>query len=197
MKFKHIKRRVEEIMQTTKDQEEVRKLMEEFKRETEKEDNEFKLSQISVAAPDVETNFLDEKKSFILQEGDKNAMKEYYENVVLTRPIMLKEKPKQLSYDFDFEVDIENYNPWDEYSKIYKDLLIRGRSYYILKSMPEWYFLQIGRPQSYDDETFYKYSLGRYNYRDSIFNILSQERYFQERYTKEGKYRNKSQAIRI
>ncbi len=184
-------------MNTTQDQEQAQKVIDEFRQQIEKEDKEFNMSRITVAAPDVEHNFLDENKSLIFQEGDKNALKEYYENIILTRPKMLKEKSKEFSYDFDFEVDAENYNPWDEYKKIYKDLLTKGRSYYILKSMPEWYFLQIGRPYSYDDESKYKYNPGRYNYRDSIFNILAQERYFEERYTKEGKYRNKSQAIRI
>lgn len=110
---------------------------------------------------------------------------------------MIKEQKFDLPYDWDFEVDVENYDPWTEYKLIYKDLLKKGRAHFIIKSIPEWKFLQIGRPNSQEDNSFNSINPLRYNYRDSIFNIINQDRYFQERMTKAGTYKGKSQAVRI
>jgi hypothetical protein len=110
---------------------------------------------------------------------------------------MIKEKTEDTVYDYDFEVDTANYDPWAEYKMIYKDILKKGRAYYIIKSIPEWRFLQISENNSFKDETSNINNHFRYNNRDSIFNILTIDRYFHERKTKEGLYKGKSQAIRI
>ncbi len=192
-----MKKKVTDFLATTKDPEQAQRAIDEFNAEVKKDDMNYLLSNIKVAAPDVEPNFLDNNKALLLFENDKNALREYYENVIAQRPKMIKEKSSELPYEFDFEVDMDNYDPWTEYKLIYKDLLAKGRAYYILKSIPDWKFLQIGRPVSHEDESRYRYHQARYNYRDSIFNIISQERYFEERITKDGKYKGKSQSIRI
>ncbi len=124
-------------------------------------------------------------------------MKAYYTEIVQTKPNMLKEQSEVFDYDFDFDVDLNNYDPWKEYKLIYKDLFKRGRAYYILKSIPEWRFLQIGRVKSAEDVTVSQYNPKRYNNRDSIFTILAVDKYFHERERKEGIGKGKSQAIRI
>ena len=48
-----------------------------------------------------------------------------------------------------------------------------------------------------DDEINHPINPKRYNNRDSIFTILTIDRYFTERITKQGLYKGKSQAIRI
>jgi hypothetical protein len=155
------------------------------------------IKNVQVAAPDREKNAMDNKKYLILFESDKKALEEYFETVVKTRPEMVKEEKPEFAYDDDFEVDVNEYDPWHEYKLIYKDIFKRGRAYYIIKSIPEWRFLQIGEPQGEKDTINSEINPKRYNNRDSIFNILTIDRYFQERRTKEGLYKARSQAIRI
>ncbi len=162
-----------------------------------REELEHVLSNVNLAAPDIHLNALDDKEFLILFDGDKKALKEYYESIIKTRPEMVKESKLEFPYDDDFEVDLNNYDPWQEYKLIYKDLFKKGRAYYIIKSIPEWRFLQIGEPQGEEDKITHEINPKRYNNRDSIFNILTIDRYFQERGTRQGLYRGKSQAIRI
>ena len=58
---------------------------------------------------------------------------------------MLKET-KEEEHDFDFEINETQYDPWEEYKLTYKDLLLKGRKYYIIQSMPDWKFLQVRKP---------------------------------------------------
>jgi hypothetical protein len=162
-----------------------------------KEDSEFLFNNLQFSAPEVEKNAFDEKKFIFLFENDKNALKEYYDNIVKTRPNMIKEEKHEYPYDWDFEVDLNNYDPWTEYKLIYRDLFTKGRAYFILKSIPDWRFLQIGRPDGEKLEIISEFNPKRYNNRDSIFSMLTIDRYFTERERKEGYYRGKSQAIRI
>ena len=176
---------------------EAQNMMHNFYDEIKKDDIEYLKKNVNIAAPDVEANFLDQKKNILLFDSDKQALKDYFDYVVSTRPQMFKEKTYEPSYDWDFEVDIDNYDPWTEYKLIYRDLFAKGRKYFILRSIPEWRFLQIGRAQGIEDETVSKTNPIRFNTRDSIFNILTQDRYFHERMTKEGRYKGRSASIRI
>jgi hypothetical protein len=175
----------------------VKQKLDEFHEQLKKENLEHLLQKVQVAAPDREKNALDAKEFLIIFEGDRKALEEYYESIVKTRPEMVKETKTEFPYDDDFEVDLNNYDPWQEYKMVYKDIFRNGRAYYIIKSIPEWRFLQIGQPEGEEDTINHEINPKRYNNRDSIFTILTIDRYFQERGTKEGLYKGKSQAIRI
>jgi len=63
--------------------------------------------------------------------------------------------------------------------------------------MPEWYFLQIGKtkPNTYKNQS--RYNPNRPNMEDSIFNVITLERYFDEREKHENIYSGNSQNIRV
>lgn len=109
---------------------------------------------------------------------------------------MTKEQPEPQK-KFDFSIDLENYNPWDEYKNIYSGIYKKGKIYWLLHRMPEWRFLQIGDVVSDVDQATNPRNRLKSNMDDSIFNVISLDRYFQERETKEGRYRGRSQSIRI
>lgn len=162
------------------------------------EDNEIRLKKVKVAAPDIEKNIYDyNNKIALFFENDINALKEYYELIYRTRPEMIKVGKEQLNYDYDFNVNLNHYDPWEEYKLIYRDIFKRGKIYYILKSIPEWKFLQIGHPVTHEDDTQSKYNPIRINNRDSIFSLIQNERYFDEREERRGTYKYHSQAVRI
>ena len=171
--------------------------IDEFTDYLKQDDLRYLREKVQIAAPDIEKNFLDNKKTLLLFENDKQALKDYYDLVLCTRPQMIKSQTNELPYDWDFEVDLENYDPWQEYKLIYKDLFAKGRAYLIIKSIPDWKFLQVGKPDSAEDESYNKLNPLRHNHRDSIFSLITQDRYFNERMTKEGRYKKRSQAIRI
>jgi hypothetical protein len=129
--------------------------------------------------------------------GEK--LSNYYYNLFVQkqRPEMLKEKPVEFDYDFDFDIDENNYNPWAEYRKIYRDALIKGRAYWIIRAIPEWIFLQVGKPDLILEDGNSRYNPKRPNMEDSVFNNLTQDRYFAERERKMNIYQGYSQAIRI
>ena len=186
-----------EELQKTIDVDDAQNKIEQFYQQIKNDELEYLKKNVKIAAPDTEINFLDNKKNLLLFDGDKQALKEYYEQVLVTRPKMHKERHYETDYDWDFEVDLDNYDPWVEYKMIYKDLFAKGRKYFILKSIPEWRFLQVGRTEGEDDESFSQTNPARYNHRDSIFNILTRDQYFHERMAKEGRYKGRSASIRI
>lgn len=188
---------ISEEYSKTKNADDIKAKFEEFHEQMKKEEHEFLLKNVKFAAPEVQKNKLDDKKYFMLFENDKEALKEYFENIVQTRPEMIKNEKYEYPYDWDFEVDLENYDPWQEYKLIYRDLFKKGRAYFILKRIPDWRFLQVGKVQSEPYNAISQYDPRRRNMRDSIFTMLTIERYFDERQKKEGFQRGKSQAIRI
>lgn len=192
--FQILKKEITDEYIKTGNLQEYRKKLDEYSSNLQKAEHELKINSIQIADPNRQHG---EEEKLILEEGDKNAMREYYELIYKTRPVMIKESKDEFDYDFDFEIDTENYDPWKEYKMIYKDSFKKGRAYYILKSIPEWRFLMRGQPESTEDNLVSRYNPKRDNNRDSIFTILTVDRYFHERETKEGKYKGKSQAIRI
>ena len=192
-----MKKEIGEEFLKTQNLEDVKAKFDEFQEQMEKEDTEFLLKNIKFAAPEIEKNVFDDKKLVLLFENDKTALKEYFESIVQTRPNMIKEQKYEAPYDWDFEVDIQNYDPWTEYKLIYKDLFKKGRSYFILKSIPDWRFLQVGRTESDHLQSISDFNPKRPNNRDSIFTMLTIDRYFDERMKKEGLNKGHSQAIRI
>lgn len=197
LKLKQIKKEIAEEFQNDYDLDEVKAKLNKFQEEVKAQNTEYLLNKIKLAAPEIEKNSMDDKKIILFFENDKNALKEYFEKVVMTRPKMIPEVKTDFPYDWDFEVDLDKYDPWNEYKLIYKDLLHKGRAYYILKSIPEWRFLQISRPNGDPIENISNYNPKRPNYRDSIFHMITNDRYFTERERKEGTYRGYSQAVRI
>jgi hypothetical protein len=181
----------------TMDLNDIKTKFDEFYEQQQKEETAYLLRNVKVAAPDVDKNYLDEKKTILFFENDKNALKEYFDLVVSTRPEMVKEEKTEFAYDWDFDVDVNNYDPWQEYKMIYRDLFTKGRAYFIIKSIPEWKFLQVGTPVSNEEDSFSQFNPKRPNNRDSIFSMLTIDKYFHERMTKEGLSKDKSQAIRI
>lgn len=197
IKFNQLKKEISEEFLKTQNLDDVKGKFEEFYEQMHKENAEFLFKNLQFAAPEIEKNVFDDKKLLMLFENDKHALKTYFENIVQTRPEMVKEQKYETPYDWDFEVDVEDYDPWKEYKLIYKDLFRNGRAYYIIKSIPEWRFLQIGRPESDHLDSISDFNPKRHNNRDSIFTMLTIERYFDEREKKEGLNRGHSQAIRI
>jgi len=63
--------------------------------------------------------------------------------------------------------------------------------------MPDFYFLQIGRPAGKPTDFFNQRNPQRPNMRDSIFNIMAIERWQDERREKHNIYVRDSQSIRI
>jgi hypothetical protein len=145
-------------------------------------------------------NLVDEnepmKPILILDENDRAAVEKYYNYIYSTRPVMAKHREEEYDYDMDFEIDIENYDPWKEYQLIYRKVLEKGRAYWLAKALPDWKFLQIARPSGDIYET-HENNWNRPNVRDSIFNMIQTERYFDERRSKDNLLKGKSQAIRI
>ena len=197
LKFKNLKKLLADKYSKKIDLDEAEAEIEKFNNQLKEEDRQFLLENVTVAAPDREENYLNNNKALLLFENDENVLREYYDLIVTTRPNMIKETKTELPYDWDFEVDVNDYDPWNEYKMIYKDLLAKGRTYYILKSIPDWKFLQIGAPHSYEDDSMSQFNAKRANNRDSIFSMLTIDMYFHERLTKEGRYKGRSQAIRI
>ena len=113
------------------------------------------------------------------------------------RPKMIKETPKEFDYDFDFDIDEKNYDPWQEYKKVYRDVLTRGRAYWIIKSFPEWFFLQVGKPSPIKQTNVSRYNPKRPDMEDSIFNTVMLERYFDERNQKMNLYNGYSHTIKF
>jgi len=197
LKFKNLKKLLTDKYANKINLDEAEAEIEKFNNQVREENEKFLLENVSIAAPDREENFLNNNKSINLFENDENVLREYFDLVVSTRPNMIKEKRTEIPYDWDFDVDVNDYDPWKEYKMIYRDLFARGRAYYILKSIPDWKFLQIGSAQSYEDDSISQFNPRRPNNRDSIFSMLTIDMYFNERLTKEGRYKGRSQAIRI
>lgn len=193
--FQLLKKNITDEYIRTGNVQNYKKKMADYSTKLQQAELDFKLKRVQIAAPHREVV---ESAKLVLNETDKNALETYYNLIEKTKPKMIKEKRSdEYDYDFDFEVDMNNYDPWEEYKMIYKDLFAKGRSYFILKAIPEWRFLQVGRPVTKEDETVSPYNPKRFNNRDSIFTILTVDRYFHERERKEGTYKGKSQAIRI
>jgi len=136
------------------------------------------------------------KKLIFNDEEDIKFYEKYYNLVYLNRPNMTKEEP-EAEKRFDFPIDSENYNPWDEYKHIYSGIYKKGKIHWLLSKMPEWRFLQVGTTSIVEDNATNRKNRLKNNMDDSIFNVLTIDRYFDERLTKKGTYRGRSPTIRI
>lgn len=172
--------------------EEYNERLREFSEEVAQKEHEFKLKNINVI------DFVEPLPNYILHnKEDQNALYEYWRLVYSQRPTFVKHQEQEVNYDFDFPIDSTNYDPWVEYKLLYKDIFTKGRQYWLLKAMPDFYFLQIGRPAGKPTDFFNQRNPQRPNMRDSIFNIMAIERWQDERREKHNIYVRDSQSIRI
>lgn len=132
----------------------------------------------------------------LMNDEDIEFLQNYFNVVYKNRPQMTREEP-EVEKDYDFPIDLEKYNPWDEYKQIYSGIYKKGKIHWLLRKMPEWKFLQIGEPNTIDDITSNPRNRYRDNMDDSIFNTILTERYFDERAKKQGTFKGKSTTIRI
>jgi hypothetical protein len=190
--LKIIRKQLTEDLKTNKDISDYSKRLAQFRDELFQAEKQFVASRINVI-----NQTEPERQYLILDESDKEHLEKYYNLVHAERPQMLKYKDDEYDYDFDFEVDTDNYDPWKEYQLIYRDIFRKGKAYWIIKSMPDWKFLQVGKPNSIAAITHSEYNFKRPNMNDSIFTLLTIERYFDERRSKANLLKGKSQAIRI
>jgi len=191
LKFKEIKKQIAEILQKEGDEAKVNKMLKEFSEQFKVEEANFLANRIKVideSEPVSQMLFLDEE--------DLKFYEKYYNLVYLKRPEMTKEAAES-EKRFDFSIDPENYNPWDEYKSIYSGIYKKGKIHWLLSKMPEWKFLQIGNISTYEDNTTNPNNRLKPMMDDSIFNVLSIDRYFDQRLMKQGFYKGRSQSIRI
>lgn len=191
IKFKEVKRQAAEILQVEGDEQKANKLINDYFKQMQIEDANFRASRVTLINEEEKVN-----KIYFNNEEDIKFFMDYYENVYSKRPEMTKEDSEQ-EKDYDFFVDLERYNPWDEYKQIYSGIYKKGKTHWLLKKMPEWKFLQIGEVNADEDIATSVKNRLRGNVDDSIFTAIHTDRYFNERLKKEGTYRGRSQSIRI
>ena len=169
--------------------------MTEFNKFLQEKELEEKLKDINV----IDMNVPEREKHYNNLGTNSEKYANYYYNsyVKRFRPVMIKETEIECDYDYDFEIDEKNYDPWKEYKMIYRDAFSKGRLYWIIKSFPEWYFLQTGKPENVKFNNMSRYNPKRPQMEDSIFSYIMLERYFDERERKWNRYNGTSTAVRI
>lgn len=129
-----------------------------------------------------------EKEKYLVHSDEEESHLKNYFNFVKRLNIKYPEQKEAEDDEFDFEVSQDNYDPWEEYKKTYKDLLTKGRKYFIVQSIPEWKFLQVRKPKVLFDEKKSEFDDALPNLNDSIFHLLALERYHLERVQKMNLY---------
>lgn len=191
LQFKEVKKQIAEILKKDGDEAKVNKLLKEFSEKFNEEEASFLGSRIKVMDESEPVS-----KVLFTDEEDLKLYEKYYNLVYLNRPEMTKERAEG-EKRFDFPIDPENYNPWEEYKSIYSGIYKKGKIHWLLSRMPEWKFLQIGEVSAYEDQATNPRNRLKSNMDDSIFNELSLDRYFEQRLKKNGTYKGRSQTIRI
>ena len=191
IQFKEIKRQAAEVLKIEGDSEKANELINNHFQKMLKEEASFKASKVNLINES-------EKIDQILfnNEEDVEFFYNYYNNIYKNRPEMTKEEADP-EKEYDFFVNLDKYNPWDEYKQIYSGIYKKGKIHWLLRKMPEWKFLQIGEVNTDEDKATNIRNRLRDNMDDSIFNVIGIDRYFEERLKKEGTYKGRSQAIRI
>ena len=147
-------------------------------------------------------DIIKDDKVLIFNNEDTNHLKLYYNFLKSNEIKFIKNKDSYEEYnDFDFEIKNDSkYDPWNEYKSIYSDLLLKGRRYFIIKSIPEWKFLQIRKPTPKRiDEKLDKTTIVKNTHRmdDSIFQIWSLERWHAENRKKDNIHHQENTTHRI
>lgn len=175
------------------DEAEVNNVINSFNETIQKKVDDWNLSNVSLIKE------IENKETLIIHsEKEKSLLRKYLEFVLNNKIEMIKEKEAE-SHDFDFEIDEKAYDPWEEYKQTYKDLLTKGRGYFIIQSIPEWKFLQLRKPTPKVLDELVDKSKGEKfrDHQDSIFEILALERYHHERTHKDNRFQQENQTHRI
>lgn len=175
------------------DEEEVRKTIHNFNNECKKAKAEF----FEKTFPAVNTE--KPRQSYLVHsEKEEKHLKKFFDFSSKMKITMLPHQSVENDHDFDFYVDEDNYCPWEEYRRVYKDLFLKGRKYFIVQSIPEWKFLQVRKPEvRKNDELYNEHDPSKPNYKDSIFHMWSLERYHRQRVQKENLYQAENQTHKI
>lgn len=190
IQFKEIKRQAAEIL-ASGDEEKANSLIQDHFNKMLQEEAIFKASKVNLINENEKMN-----KILFNNEEDVEFLRNYYNQIYKNRPVMTKEEP-EAEKEYDFNINIDKYNPWDEYKQIYSGIYKKGKTHWLLRKMPEWKFLQIGEPNTVEDKASNVRNRYRDNMDDSIFNAVLTERYFDERLKKIGTFRGKSTSFRI
>lgn len=191
IQFKEIKRQAAEILRVDGDSEKANELINNHYDKMIEEEQIFKESKVNII--DESEKMLD---ILLMNNEDMEFMQKYYSTIYKNRPNMTKEEP-EAEKEYDYNINIDKYNPWDEYKQIYSGIYKKGKVHWLLRKMPEWKFLQIGDPNTYEETATNPRNHMRDNMDDSIFNAIQTDRYFDERLKKEGLFKGKSTTIRI
>ena len=190
--LKQLKKKVHHLRQLGAPEEDIVKIVDEFNTDSKKKLDEFYLSNIKVVSEVKSNNTL-----LIHSDKEENHLKEYFNFLNKSKIELLKQEESE-ELDLAFEIDEKNYDPWEEYKLVYKDLLEKGRKHFIIQSIPEWKFLQVRKPNPLRADPHYdEYGGERTRMDDSIFQIWSLERYHHERNTKENRFHQEKQTHRI
>lgn len=189
--FKELKKLATHKMNKMANMEEIKRRFNEYHKNLVRKMEEYRASKVRlIDESEPKTQY------FLTSEEEKEHVRSYLENVHQNRPEMLKNEQDETEFDFDFEINEKDYNPWDEYKMIYRDLFKKGRLHYIIKSIPEWAFLRVDKPKSFKINMS-EYNPSRPDMNDSIFNIIMTEKYFDEREKKINIRKGRSESIRI
>lgn len=187
--LKTLKRKIHFMRNFGASEEEVRIAINNFNKENKSTMQDFKLNQ------DSSVNDNAPKESFLIHSAkEEEHLKKYFDFMQKNKIAFSKTEEEDDTYE-EF-VDEENYDPWVEYKKTYGDLLKKGRKYFIVSSIPEWKFLQVRKPKIREEEISPN-SARHPNFRDSIFNIISLERYHLERQQKMNIHHNDTHSHKI
>ena len=189
-KLQQLMKKVHNMRKNKIDEEEIRKEIYSFNKNAEQEKRNFEINNLKIIKED------SEPKVLVHGKIERNHLEAYFNFSKANKINFLKSENPEC-HDFDFEIDQNNYDPWEEYKLVYKDLFEKGRKYFIVQSMPEWTFLK-SRPNRYHvDEMYSPYHPNAKNFSDSIFHILSLERFHKERNQKQNLYHAEGQTHKI
>jgi hypothetical protein len=138
------------------------------------------------------------EKLLIHSNIEEEHLKKYHSFLSNNQISMLK-KSESIENSFDFEINPEKYDPWEEYKLVYGDLLTKGKAYFIIKTIPEWKFLQVRKPTPKVLDRLVDRRFGEHirDIQDSVFEIAALERYHLERKTKVNRFQQEIQTHRI
>jgi hypothetical protein len=186
-------RKVHYLQQNNAGDEEISDLISSFNSLMTKKVDEYSLSKVSIV------NDEEGKEKLLVHSSlEEEHLKKYFSFLKKNEVSMLKKSDSE-GKSFDFEVSHEKYSPWDEYRLLYGDLLTKGRAYFIIKTIPEWKFLQVRKPTPKVLDRLVDRRLGEHirDIQDSVFEIAALERYHLERKTKVNRFHQDKQSHRI
>lgn len=190
-------RKVHYLQQNSAGDDEISEVISSFNSLMTKKVDEYNFSKVNIVNS-INDNEEGKEKLLVHSTFEEEHLKKYF-NFLKKNEVSLLKKSDSEEKSFDFEVNPEKYSPWDEYRLVYGDLLTKGRAYFIIKSIPEWKFLQIRKPTPKVLDRLVDRRLGEHirDIQDSVFEIAALERYHLERKTKVNRFHQEKQSHRI